>query len=209
MGQYYYPTILREKNKRFYSQAYFSHDYDNGLKLTEHSYCGNNFVETVMSQLLNNPGRVAWIGDYHEKGDFAKLNPDLPDILEKRFYEHDKCFCRKGDEHYVTGKHVRYYAQPEEVKERKGRFILNHDKQCYIDMEEYEKVAPHANDWDDFPFHPIPLLTAVGNGRGGGDFSGDGEEDIGCWAGDLLEVQCARPNGYRNVTEDIYFHENY
>ena len=78
MGQYYYPTILREKNKRFYSEEFYSHDYDNGLKLTEHSYCGNNFVETIMAQLLNKPGRLAWLGDYHSDGDFAELNPDLP-----------------------------------------------------------------------------------------------------------------------------------
>ena len=91
MGQYYYPTILREKNKRFYSEEFYSHDYDNGLKLTEHSYCGNHFVETIMAQLLNNPGRLAWIGDYHSDGDFAELNPDLPEIIEKKFYAHYKC----------------------------------------------------------------------------------------------------------------------
>lgn len=201
MGQYYYPTILIKKGKRFYSEQFYSHDYGNGLKLTEHSYCGNNFVETVMAQLFNRPGRLAWLGDYHEKGDFAELNPDSQEF-EPIFYRHYKTFKDKDEK----GKH---YNKPEEVLERKGRFILNHDKQCYIDMVEYEKIAPNANDWDDFPFHPIPLLTAVGNGRGGGDFSGIGEDDIGIWAGDLLEVQCARPNGYRDVTADIDFQESY
>ena len=92
MGQYYYPTILREKNKRFYSEEFYSHDYDNGLKLTEHSYCGNHFVETIMAQLLNKPGRLAWLGDYHNDGDFAELNEDLPKIIAKKFDEHYKCF---------------------------------------------------------------------------------------------------------------------
>lgn len=202
MGQYYYPTILREKNKRFYSEEYFSHDYGNGLKLTEHSYVGNNFVETVMAQLFNKPGRLAWLGDYHEKEDFAKLNPGLPDILEKRFYEHYKCFVTPGCEEDCKGKHLRYYNKPTEVQERKGRFILNHDKQCYIDMVEYEKIAPR-NGWVDTPLHPLPLLTAVGNKRGGGDYYGPCAEDVGCWAGDLIETQMARPNGYRDVTEDV------
>ena len=205
MGQYYYPTILREKNKRFYSEEFYSHDYDNGLKLTEHSYCGNHFVETIMAQLLNKPGRLAWIGDYHEEGDFAELNPGLPKTIEKRFYKH-----YESEHDCCAGNHVSHYSKPEEVKERQGRFILNHDKKCYIDMEKYEKdnLTFGAED-DDCLFHPIPLLTAVGNGRGGGDFSGVGEEDVGSWAGDLLEVRNAKPKGYRNVTEDIQFQEFY
>ena len=208
MGQYYYPTILREKNKRFYSEEFYSHDYDNGLKLTEHSYCGNHFVETVMAQLLNKPGRLAWLGDYCEKGDFAILNPGLPKIIEKRFYEHYKCFTLPEYD-YCTGKHVRHYNKPEEVKERQGRFILNHDKKCYIDMVEYEKNNLTCAEDSDWHFHPIPLLTAVGNGRGGGDFHGIGEEDVGYWAGDLLEVRNARPNGYENVTAAVQFQELY
>ena len=209
MGQYYYPTILREKNKRFYSEEFYPLDYDNGLKLTEHSYCGNHFVETVMAQLLNKPGRLAWLGDYHSDGDFAELNPGLPKIIEKKFNEHYKCFTLRGREDFCHGKHVRHYNKPEEVKERQGRFILNHDKKCYIDMVEYEKNNLTCTEDDDWQFHPIPLLTAVGNGRGGGDFHGIGEEDVGCWAGDLLEVRNAKPSGYIDVTEDIQFQEIY
>ena len=209
MGQYYYPTILREKNERFHSEEFYALDYDNGLKLTEHSYCGNHFVETVMAQLLNKPGRLAWMGDYHEVGDFAELNPDLPEIIEQRFNEHYKCFTLPGYEGYCNGKHVRHYSKPEEVEERQGRFILNHDKKCYIDMEEYEKNNLTCAEDDDWRFHPIPLLTAVGNGRGGGDFHGIGEEDVGCWVGDLLEVRNAKPNGYENVTAEVQFQEIY
>ena len=82
-----------------------------------------------MAQLLNKPGRLAWIGDYSEKGDFAELNEDLPKTIEKKFYEHYKCFVLHGCEEFCQGKHVRYYNKPEEVTERQGRFILNHDKQ--------------------------------------------------------------------------------
>ena len=162
-----------------------------------------------MAQLLNKPGRLAWLGDYHSECDFAELNEDLPKIIGKKFDEHYKCFVLPGHEEFCHGKHVRHYNKPEKVKERQGRFILNHDKKCYIDMEEYEKNNLTCTEDCDWHFHPIPLLTAVGNGRGGGDFHGIGEEDVGCWAGDLLEVRNARPNGYIDVTEDIQFQEIY
>ena len=42
MGQYYIP-IIKRNNGTF--ETYDSHDYDNGLKLMEHSYVGNSFVD--------------------------------------------------------------------------------------------------------------------------------------------------------------------
>ena len=50
MGQYYKPTILKDrkvKNKSDIVVWFYSHNYDNGLKLMEHSYKGNNFVNAV------------------------------------------------------------------------------------------------------------------------------------------------------------------
>ncbi len=41
MGQYYKPICLDNELKE---QWVYSHDYDNGLKLMEHSYVSNNFV---------------------------------------------------------------------------------------------------------------------------------------------------------------------
>ena len=76
-------------------------------------------------------------------------------------------------------------------------------------MVEYEENNLTCTEDDDWHFHPIPLLTAVGNGRGGGDFSGIGEENVGCWAGDLLEVRTVRPDDYENVTADFQFQESY
>ena len=57
MGQYYTPIIKRDKKL----EGYYSFDYNNGLKLTEHSYINNSFTETVMAQLFDNPGRLAWV----------------------------------------------------------------------------------------------------------------------------------------------------
>lgn len=198
MGQYYYPTIIRNKNGRNYSQQFYSHDYDeNGLKLMEHSYVGNRFTETVLAQLYNKPGRLAWMGDYHDKGDIPN------EELDKVFRKHYKKFYYKKN--WNTGEVQTNYSHPEMVNERKGRFILNHDKKLFIDMADYEELAPR-DEWGCM-IHPLPLLTSVGNGRGGGDYRGTLQDEVGTWAGDLIETQDVKPNGYTDATDWFFFEE--
>ena len=212
MGQYYRPIILREKNGRFRSQGFYAHMYHNGLKLTEHSYCGNGFTETVVGELYDKPGRLAWIGDYAKKGDLLKLNAEAA-VFEQAFFRHYKKFHCDIDWTKDMDDDSRFfdynYDFPEEIRVRRGRFILNHDKKVYIDLEEYEENNPPCQEGEDWHFHPLPLLTAIGNGRGSGDFAGIGEGDVGSWAGDLIETKDARLDGYKDVTPRIRFQERY
>jgi hypothetical protein len=55
---------------------------------------------------------------------------------------------------------------------------------------------------------PLPLLTACGNGRGGGDFYKDhiGFSDVGTWAFQLVEYTDHIPKGYQNA--EICFRED-
>jgi hypothetical protein len=65
-----------------------------------------------------------------------------------------------------------------------------------------------GGDWDGWCMNPLPLLTACGNGRGGGDF-GDchvGYEDVGTWAFDWLEYTRTPPPDYEAVM--YYFNEH-
>ncbi len=62
MGQYYKPINLDKQ------QYVYSHDYGNGLKLMEHSWVGNGFVN-VVEELIAEGGdwhgdRIVWAGDY-------------------------------------------------------------------------------------------------------------------------------------------------
>ena len=66
MGQYYYGVIL-EKDKKTVKAWIYSHEYDTGLKLMEHSYLLNKFVGAFESQLVDNIQRVVWAGDYSDK----------------------------------------------------------------------------------------------------------------------------------------------
>ena len=60
----------------------------------------------------------------------------------------------------------------------------------------------------DWTYNCISLLTAVGNGRGGGDYY---KEDmllvVGYWAGDVVHLSQEKPNEeyYCDITEDADF----
>ncbi len=43
MGQYYHPTLI---DAEAHVSWFYTHDYDNGLKLMEHSYIGNSVMNT-------------------------------------------------------------------------------------------------------------------------------------------------------------------
>lgn len=45
MGQYYMPTLIAEDGA---VSTLYSHQYDNDLKLMEHSYIRNNFVNAMI-----------------------------------------------------------------------------------------------------------------------------------------------------------------
>jgi len=63
-------------------------------------------------------------------------------------------------------------------------------------MEQYVKRNVHKPSYDDHEWcaHPLPLLTALGNGMGGGDYRGkEGKDNIGSWAFDEIYVTYLRP----------------
>ena len=57
MGQYYMPLLIGKDKKilRFYS-----HHYNNGLKLMEHSWVGNNFVNAVLGYIKGNTAQMTF-----------------------------------------------------------------------------------------------------------------------------------------------------
>ena len=59
-------------------------------------------------------------------------------------------------------------------------YIVNHTKKVYI-----EKKGD---------FHPLPLLTAEGNGRGGGDYRGPNMDMVGTWARDVISMENDAPD---------------
>lgn len=153
MGQYYKPMNLDRK------EYLNSHEYDNGLKLMEHSYFGNNFVGEVIILLMNewNGNRVIWAGDYADNAEkeylsnlFIKIKP----------YNYSNYNLSEISKHYA---------------------FVNYDKNTYC------KLDCCAKDNDGWQTSPIPLLLVNSNGRGGGDYRLDNEK-TGAWACDRVGI---------------------
>lgn len=76
-----------------------------------------------------------------------------------------------------------------------SRFVINHSKQLFVDKTK-------GIDVDSWVVNPLPLLTAEGNGRGGGDYyTRSGEEDflVGSWARDIISVSNDVPSDYEEL----------
>lgn len=194
MGQYYMPTLIAEDGT---VSTLYSHQYDNGLKLMEHSYIGNNFVNAVLTQLWKHPMKVAWIGDYSDGEDGDPYEAKLP---HEEFMNYYRMAWGEHEEEY------RIHPEARNVVDINSRaYLLNHSQRCYINMAEYiasNKWTEHRWNnpkecWDSC-INPLPLLTACGNGRGGGDYHDcyPDYDKIGTWAFDLIECTDVRPEGY-------------
>ncbi len=196
MGQYFKPIILGEKPKDGEHETVkawmYSHSYDNGLKLMEHSYQGNNFVSTFEKELTRRgnhyKSRVVWAGDY------AKEELGLKIIEEGKEYDAN-LYSLCNDENEI---------KPKVAKTDDYPFIVNHTKKQFVDKNK----VPEIQDWEGVKIHPLPLLTSEGNGQGGGDFRGEDENQIiGSWARDVISIEKESPLvmiGTTDYTELIF-----
>lgn len=179
MGQYYTPIILGDLAHVINTKSEFiriwlsAHSYDNGMKLMEHSYIKNTFVSAF--EYLISPD-----GPYHMSrvvwaGDYADKEPDSELNL-----------------HEMADNNSSKLQSPEMNSTTCYRYIVNHTKKQYVDKNHLEHNI-----------HPLPLLTAEGNGCGGGDYHGHHEELCGTWARDLLSVDSVCPLEYTELHCDF------
>lgn len=181
MGQYYRP-ILGDKyglNCKVYDRTV---DGEYTLaKLLEHSWWRNPFVNAFSENLYEEPGRVCWVGDYaDEPEDFCFSNCSA-------FYVP----CYRA----IWGDKVKLQTILSTGFTLDEKFLVNYDTKEYVDLEEYKKLSVDKHGW---VIHPLPLLTAVGNDRGGGDFheGNTGYENVGMWAWHLISIADKVPKGF-------------
>lgn len=119
MGQYYYAIILDAAGKIVVWMN--AHAYGEGLKLMEHSYCDNPFVNSFEHGLSPEgayyKSRVVWAGDYADKENGEEKNL------------HELCEDSK-------------VVRPDVKSTAKYRYIVNHTKRRYVDKNEVKTVHP-------------------------------------------------------------------
>ena len=201
MGQYYKVIVKRgdttktyepqttlwkkelERAKRNHSYQP-NYDYMNGQKLLEHSWKGCDIIESLNVMLYKNPAQVAWVGDYADDFEWADRTTPDPKELHKVAWE---------------GEESEYFEI--QTPDTPATYLLNHDKKEYIDIADFEKQSSDGS----WTLAVVPLMTACGNGLGGGDYSGDNEDMVGLWCMDTISLDDTIPSDYKKL--DIYFKE--
>ena len=193
MGQYYKPVFLAKNNKPL---AYVnSYDFGSGKKLSEHSWRLNDFVGFVEQQLVNQPQRIVWAGDYAKPEPIESLTKEeirkylqvnsgsgyysKEKIAEDSLTLYSLCdiVARLTDANITDPyEHNFNLALPKRFK-----YLINYDKKEFVNKDK----VPSEDGWQK---HPLPLLTNEGNGQGGGDFGYDEIKLNGVWARDLIGV---------------------
>lgn len=184
MGQYYMPVIQEER--KLY--RVYSHDFSGGLKLTEHSFIGNEFVNVVCNYIVENPVNLWWLGDYAKDFDFEN-EKEFKRIYDYAWKENGKATTTIPEKNTDFDWSKQWYF----VNETKKEFV----KMPVIKNEEYG-----------WTYNCVSLLTAVGNGRGGGDYwREDMQSVVGYWAGDVVYLTLEKPDDklYCDITEDAEF----
>jgi len=183
MGQYDIVIILSDIKRtpeiiRMWTRP---HTNENGGKLTEHSYIGNNFVQAV-EHLISPEGmfymsRIVWAGDY--------ADPE----------QNESCNLYNNVYNNYNG----LFQCPKSHDTSSYRYIVNHSKKLYVDKE---RCPENKNKYNSI-VHPLPLLVSEGNGCGGGDYRGNNAELCGTWARDNISVEKTMPNDYNELVCDF------
>ena len=193
MGQYWVPIILKENwesKEQPIKASLKSYDYGSGSKLMEHSYVANRLVNAVMRMidLYDKHGdgvTFAWVGDYAD----PKSTEAHPRIVADDGQVVEEGIDLYGEAHLFVGDYECNTTEYTELKEK----LLNSDLYHYryiINRTRGEYVVIPKDEKDKWIIHPLPILTADGNNRGGGDYDENGINGklVGTWAYDNISV---------------------
>lgn len=208
MGQSYHPTFIDIEGTE--NNVYFATPrriFDSFSKLMEMSWWKNPCVNALLSILKNNPCAVAWVGDYAD-GVLPIPGCQFTEAQQQHFVKMvwDDAETTPQIEQAQFQASEAFYSSLITRRKKKGA-LVNHTKQTYYDLNEYyakyiEAVPDKLQQRQIWLPHPLPLLTAAGNGQGGGDYySKIGADKVGTWAFDTIEWSATIPDqNYVNET---------
>lgn len=193
MGQYY-RFINLDKQEKCDRNMY-------PLKLTEHSYVGNDYCNDILTLLKDKweGDRIIHVGDYATGSDNTTTS-HLISQLEKEFNPIES-FFNYGE--YFNN------IEPDKVN-KKIRYVYNLDKKEFVDLyhQPIENIWYGEGEAGFAKFNSFALLTACGNGQGGGDYHGANEEYIGSWVGDHFVSSEKKLDKYKDYKENkLVFYE--
>mmetsp|Transcript_107097 Transcript_107097/g.160109 ORF Transcript_107097/g.160109 Transcript_107097/m.160109 type:complete len:284 (+) Transcript_107097:76-927(+) len=205
MGQYY--IIVNLDTKVYVDPMYIreSRNRNHGIKLCEHIHFGSAVVRSV-EKLLAEGGdwykaRIVWAGDYadYEPGHgilFVEPQEGQEGQGGQTNNNDNSSNGEEGNQRIEPANLYRLFKSSDwgtllenlEVATNHYRYIVNHDTNEFVDIVRAKRGCF---------YHPLALLTADGNGLGGGDYC-DGEDNfnsdlIGEWARDHISVQDSHP----------------
>ena len=190
-GQYFRPVLMKNGRTTIYNRN-INKKYQ-FAKLTEHSWWLNPICNYVAKQLYCERGRLAWVGDYAEDSELKELgmNKNMKQVWDS-----------KGTGITLDEEQFTFSLD--------NKFLCNHDKRLYVNLNEYRKISNSSKSilGKDWILHPLSLLTAVGNGRGGGDYYDSYYpclDLVGTWAWDSISIEDKAPEGYEKL--DLCFME--
>lgn len=181
MGQYYRVVFYNYDitNKVLIELCLISYDFKEGAKLMEHSYTNTYLLNTVEFLLCNDSllykdCYIKWCGDYADNELNEEIN--LYHLCDNDIIEKSRTTINNLKQNTIN-----------------YRYIVNHSKKIYIDKHSLKNEI-----------HPLPLLTADGNGRGGGDYKGNNSELCGSWIGDIITMETTLPENYQEFNPNFY-----
>ena len=205
MGQYYKVINLDKKE-------YMRPEY--GLKLMEWSYNRNSLILNLMKKLANE-----WKGDrVYVVGDYAVSEDDDESYDYKKLVEIEKelgIYKEEDSEGYSIS--LYNYADDnfkkiplKEIKNEEYKYIYNHNKKQFIDLEHCPLDWLYKSDNDkliEVKIAPISLLLALGNGRGGGDYCSNNLSLGGNYLEDVQNLEITKEpldNNYKEFRPEFY-----
>lgn len=175
MVQFYRPVILQPATQTpndVIAVWVDPEDYTKQLGLIPQADKDSVFVSTI-EMLLSDRGTHRG-GRLVWAGDYAYPEPGGKVNLYKS--------CTKDTQIFPEESNMSYYG-----------YLVNHTKRQFVTKDRTEKYTN---------LHPLPLLTAEGNGFGAGDYPSD-HALVGYWARDSISVEKKRPDGYMEIIFDL------
>lgn len=168
----------------------------------EHSYVGNWYVKeyerALAEEFYGYP--LVWSGDYADNRFNADVHSKALEFIDNQTRKNAKALgYRKNEngrwgEEYIrdgvtaTEKSLAVAVDYDMLASTTYEYIINFTKKMFIRI---------PKKGEGLTIHPLPLLCADGNGRGGGDYEGTNMELIGSWAFDRIGVSNELPKSIK------------